>query len=97
MYCLLWVGCLSFALAGARAAAAPAALLAQQDERREQAVFILRQALGEGRQWTKVRAAEALLWNGYYAGVKETLERELESAAPLSNRTVESANQSARE
>ena len=82
VYCLLWVGCLSFALAGARAAAAPAASLAQQDERREQAVFILRQALGEGRQWTKVRAAEALLWNGYYAGVKETLERELESAAP---------------
>ncbi len=82
MYCLLWVGCLSFVLAGARAAAAPAESLAQQDERREQAVFILRQALGEGRQWTKVRAAEALLWNGYYAGVKETLERELESAGP---------------
>ncbi len=82
VYLLLRVVWLSFVLSMAWVATAPAESLIHQGERREQAVFILRQALEEGRQWTKVRAAEALLWNGYYAGVKEALEEELADAGP---------------
>ena len=83
VYLLLWVGWLSFVLSMAWVGAAPTAPLTQPSERREQAVFILRQALEEGPEWTKVRAAEALLWNGYYAGVKEALEEELAIAGPF--------------
>ncbi|HEV8132703.1 MAG TPA: hypothetical protein VGQ81_15760 [Acidobacteriota bacterium] len=53
-----------------------------QMKQRERAVSILRQALKEGREWEKVHAAEALLWNGYFDNVKETLQAELRKASP---------------
>ena len=47
------------------------------EERRQQCLAKLRQALGEEQRWIKVHAAEYLLWLDYPQGVSETFQEEL--------------------
>ena len=54
----------------------------EDDETTDRAVAVLRQALSEEDGWVKVHAAEALVANGYYEGVRKTFLAELPTAKP---------------
>lgn len=53
-----------------------------REKLRQRSIVVLRQTLNEGHEWVKVHAAEALLWNGYPGGVKETFTAEIKTAGP---------------
>jgi len=49
---------------------------------RSQALYVLREAVAQEKEWVKVHAAEGLLVNGYPEGVTTSFEADLASAGP---------------